>query len=77
MNVEKVKKFSVKNAWRIANASFDLAVGVYCLGMASACIKAGYEDPSVGVLIVTGLAMDAKAGVETGALLEAYSEFSE
>ena len=77
MNVEKVKKFSVKNAGRIANVAFDLAVGFYCIGMASACIKAGYEDPSVGVLIVTGLAMDAKAGVETGALLEAYSEFSE
>ena len=77
MNVEKVKKFSVENAGRIANAVFDLAVGVYCLGMASACIKAGYEDPSVGVLIVTGLTMSAKAGVETGALSEAYLEFSE
>ena len=52
-------------------------MGIYCIGMASACIKAGYEDPSVGVLIVTGLVMDAKAGVETGALLEAYSEFQE
>lgn len=77
MNVEKVKKFSVKNAGKIANVAFDLAVGIYCLGMASACIKAGYEDPSVGVLIVTGLTMSAKAGVETGALSEAYSEFSE
>lgn len=45
--------------------------------MVSACIKAGYEDPSVGVLIVTGLAMDAKAAVETGTLLEDYSEFQE
>ena len=52
-------------------------MGIYCIGMASACIKAGYEDPSVGVLIATGLAMDAKAGVETGALLEAYLELSE
>ena len=77
MNVEKVKKFSVENAGRIVNAAFDLAVGVYCLGMASACIKAGYEDPSVGVLIVTGLTMSAKAGLETGALSEAYLEFSE
>ena len=77
MNVEKVKKFSVENAGRIANAAFYLVVGVYCLGMASACIKAGYEDPSVGVLIVTGLTMSAKAGVETGALSKAYLEFSE
>lgn len=77
MNVEKVNKFSVENAGRIANVAFDLAVGIYCLGMASACIKAGYEDPSVGVLIVTGLTMSAKAGVETGALSEAYLEFSE
>lgn len=77
MYVKKVKKFSVENAGRIANAVFDLAVGVYCLGMASACIKAGYEDPSVGVLIVTSLTMSAKAGLETGALREAYFEFSE
>ena len=77
MNVEKVKKFSVENAGRIVNVAFDLAMGIYCVGMAAACIKAGYEEPSVGVLIVAGLAMDAKAGVETGALIEAYSEFQE
>ena len=46
MNVEKVKKFSVENAGRIANVAFDIA-------------------------------MDAKAAVETGTLLEAYSEFQE
>lgn len=77
MYVKKVKKFSVENAGRIANAAFDLAVGVYCLGMASACIKDGYEAPRVVVLIVTGLTMSAKAGLETGALREAYLEFSE
>ena len=77
MNVEKVKKFSVENVWRIANVAFDLVVGIYCIGMASACIKAGYEDPSVGVLIITGLTMSAKAGLETGALSEAYLELSE
>lgn len=77
MNVEKVKKFSAKNAGRIVNVAFDLAMGIYCVGMAAACIKAGYEEPSVGVLIVAGLVMDAKAGVETGALIEAYSEFQE
>ena len=77
MNVEKVKKFSVENVGRIANVAFDIAMGIYCIGMASVCIKAGQEGPSVGVLIVTGLAMDAKAAVETGALLEAYSEFQE
>ena len=77
MNVEKVKKFSVENVGRIANVAFYIVMGIYCIGMASVCIKAGYEDPSVGVLIVTGLAMDAKAAVETGALLEAYSEFQE
>lgn len=77
MNVEKVKKFSVQNAGRIANVGFDLAMSVYCIGMAYCCIKAGYEEPSTGVLIVAGLTMAAKAGVESGAISEAYSEFSE
>ena len=77
MNVEKVKNFSVENAGRITNVVFDLAMSCYCVGMAAACVKAGYKEPSVGVLIVAGLTMAAKAGVETGALSEAYSEFSE
>lgn len=77
MNVEKVKEFSVQNAGRIANIAFDLAMSCYCIGMAAACVKAGYEEPSVGVLIVAGLTMAAKAGVETGALSGSYSEFSE
>ena len=45
--------------------------------MAGECVKAGLEDASVGVLIVAGLAVCAKAVVESGALGCSYSEFQE
>lgn len=77
MNVEKVKKFSAKNAGKIVNLIVDASIGSYCLFMAGECVKAGLEDASVGVLIVAGLAACAKAIVESGALGCSYSEFQE
>ena len=77
MNVEKVKKFSAKNAGKIANLIVDASIGSYCLVMAEACMDAGLKDASVGVLIVAGLAVCAKAVVEAGDLGCSYSEFQE
>ena len=77
MNVEKVKKFSARNAGKIANITFDTGIGFYCLHMAGECLEAGLKDASVGVLVVAGLVVCAKAVVEAGALGCSYSEFQE
>lgn len=77
MNVEKVKKFSVENAGRIANATFDLALGAYCIGMTKAIFKAGLENAGTGVLVVAGLVALAKSSVQLGLITGSYFESKE
>ena len=48
MNVEKVKKFSAKNAGKIANLIVDASIGSYCLFMAGECAKAVVESGALG-----------------------------
>ena len=75
MNVEKVKKFSVKNAGRIANATFDLALVAFCIVMSAKLNEIGQLE-GAGVVLVAGLTEAAKAGIETGAIINDYREAS-